>query len=154
MKVLKADVDAAHPTKTQKATFNTLLKDEAAGVIKYQARVTAILTTGKRDADHLFALLKSLKAHPTSVVIQAKVHASLVVLQGVFSTTVLTNVQTSASGTVTTLDADADAVALAIPSTQTDVTSLKAHLAADLTTLATEGAAIQTAIAKIATDLA
>lgn len=154
IKTLRAAVLATHPTTTEKAPFNTLLKDETVATVKTSAKVTSILAAGVHSGEHVLAALKSLKAHPTSVAIKAKVEADVAVLQGIFSNTVIANVEASASTFVTTLDTDLNAIATAIPSTQADVNAFESHLAADQTTLATQGPAIQAAIAQLATDLA
>jgi hypothetical protein len=154
MKALKATVKAASPTATQKADFTALVKDEAGIATKYKLRVTNILASGTRDGVHLFTVLESLRAHPNSVVIQAKVAASLAALQGVFSDTVLGNVETQAGASVTTLDTDANVLAGAVPSTQGNVNTFEMDLANDLTTLSTQGSAIQGAIATLAGALA
>lgn len=153
MATLRADVRAAHPTSTQEATFKTLQKDEASGATKYRLKVTNILAGGTRDGQSLLSALKRLEAKPTNVAIQGKVQASLAALQGAFSDTVLTNVETTASATVTQLDTDANALATAIPSTQTDVNTFESHLASDLGTISTQGMAIQAAIATLAGNL-
>lgn len=153
-KTLKAAVLATHPTAAEKAPFNKVLKDETIATVKFKAKITTILSAGTRSGDHLLAALKSLKAHPTSIVLKAKVQADLALLQGIFSSTVVSTVEANAAATVSNLDADLNAVATAAPSTQTDVNSFELHLAADQTTLSTQATAIQAAIAHLATDLA
>jgi hypothetical protein len=154
VKSLKAAVAAAKPTASQKATLTTLQADELKGAVKSKAQVTAILASGTHDGLHLLAVLESLRAHPTSTVIQAKVEVALAALQGAFSNTVVTTVEGDASTIVTTLNTDLNAVATAIPSTQSDVTTFEGHLATDLTTLSTQATAIQSAIAVLAGNLA
>jgi hypothetical protein len=153
VKGLKTTLAKSSPTSADKAAFATLVKDEAAGATKYKLRITNILNSGFNDGDHLFSVLKQLKAHPNSVAIAAKVQASFNALQGVFSNTVLSSVETQAATTVSGIDSDANTLATDVPATQAGVGTLESHLASDLTTLSTQGTAIQTAIATLGVAL-
>jgi len=153
VKGIKTAVADASPTTADKQALVSLEKAVAAGETTYKLRVTNILNSGKNDGVTLLAKLKNLKAHPNSAVIQAKVQAAFNALQGVFSNTVLTNVETNAANTVNTIDTAANALVTAVPSTLSDVGVLEGNLAGDLTTLSTQGTAIQSAIAQLGIDL-
>jgi len=150
VKGIKTAVADASPTTADKQALVSLEKAVAAGETTYKLRVTNILNSGKNDG---VTLLANLKAHPNSAVIQAKVQAAFNALQGVFSNTVLTNVETNAANTVNTIDTAANALVTAVPSTLSDVGVLEGNLAGDLTTLSTQGTAIQSAIAQLGIDL-
>ncbi len=153
LKGLKTTLAGSSPTSADKAAFATLVKDEAAGATKYKLRITNILNSGFHDGDHLFSVLEQLKAHLNSVAIQAKVQASFAALQGVFSNTVLSGVETQAAATVSGIDSDANTLATDVPTAQSGVTAFESHLASDLTTLSTQSTAIQSAIATLGVAL-
>ncbi len=154
VKALRTSVTAAHPTAAQRAPLNTLVKDETAAVVKYRARVTGLLNSGTREGLNLLAALKNLKAHPNSIVFKAKVTTDLALLQGLFSTTNVSNIESNATATVGILNTDLNAIATAIPATQSAVHTFNTDLDNDLTTLSTKATDIQTGIATLANDLA
>jgi len=154
VKMLKADTKGVKLTATQKSALTTLSKAEAIDAAKVSSTITKTLASGKLRGAQLEAELKALKAHPTSIAIQAKVATALAKLQGVFSATVISNVQSQVSAAVITLDADLTSVATAIPSTQSTVSATQSDLANDQVAFSVDTAAIQNAITALAADLA
>ena len=153
VKIVKADVKAAHPTKAQKAVLNAFVKDESKILASFSAKNKKIITTGKSAGAGLESALKSLEKHP-SLGAKAKVAKALLKLENVFSAQALNAIQTYTTTAFGTLDADLNAVAAAVPSAQADITTVESHLASDLTTIPAQMTAIQTDILKLATDLA
>ena len=153
VKAIKADVAAAHPTRAQKKALSVLETAEASAVKKYKAKIDTILAVGKADAVHLASLVVSFEAHPTRSSLAAKVSKGLTALENVFSSTVVTTVETDAGLAVDAVDADLNALASAVPTAGADVATAETHFASDLVTLSSDATAIQGDIAVIAADI-
>ncbi len=154
VKGFKTDIKGLKLTATQKSALTALEKAEASDVLKATVTISKILATGTLRGAQLELALKSLVAHPAKVAIQLKVDNALTKLESVFSSTVISTVETQVDGYVSALDADLAAVATAIPSTQTTVNTTTSDLAADEITLSTDATTIANAITTLATDLA
>lgn len=155
VKVVKLTVAAAHPTATQKSALHTFANAEVIAAAKYKARISGILGAGYADGVRVDTLLKTLEKHPTNTTLLARVQAAVAKLANVFSTTVISTVESNASAAVTTVDTDLNAVAAAVPTASTPVGTLESALGTDVnTTLPADATAIQGAISTLATDLA
>jgi hypothetical protein len=154
IKAFKTDVKGVKLTPTQKSALATLEKDEASDASKTKSAIGKILAAGISKGTQLESALKALLAHPAKTANQVKVAADLAKLQAVFSATVISTVENTASADVTVLDTDLATVATAIPSTQATVNTTQADFATDVTTLSDYATTIENAISTLATDLA
>ena len=152
-KALKKDAASTHLDKLQKSLLNSLEKTVSGDETKYKKQISSILSTGLTDGARLEAQLSSLEKHPTSTKVQAKVSVALAKLEGVFSETVISTLESKASAAVGTVNSALFDLAIAVPSTTADVSSTEKALSADLLTLSTDATTLQDSIAQLATDL-